>query len=173
MGEPKLIPPVKGGWGHRPSKGPLRKWAGTVVDTDTVTRHVAYLHGQTRWEVQCKLCKALRGVDKRQLEAAVAGKRKLPPCECQAVTFSAEAVRDQFRMTPDQLKVVIAVLAYEVAYGYGPLRLELEVHMKRSPEAGLLVKKGWLESKGVPGRLTGTPMAWKQLGQTKPKREAL
>jgi hypothetical protein len=142
-----------------------------------VTRKVQSANHTARWEVTCLKCGAKKQTDstliKRGLEGVTgAGIKQLGACKCPdgdaEIPLRHAAVVEHYGITPHELRMVIAVLAYERTHGgEAPTRLQVMTIVKNHPSVALLVRKGWLTSNGsVPMRVSSTAKARRELWVT-------
>lgn len=142
-----------------------KSYLNVEVKTFRVTRQLPTADSHNRWELKCGLCGDTKSARSFEIRCTLEGENRIPDCFCQSGRLSTEAVFSQFGLNPVQLKTAVAVLAHERVYGRGPLRLDVEELLKRDPQSGSLVKKGWLIATGHPNRLTVTAKARKLLGE--------
>jgi len=154
---------------------PVRKleyvnYAGGEVLGYRITRPLAAVDSHRRWELVCPKCEQKKPVNSSVLNALFDGRDdgRLRPCRCEVGGFRSAAVKDELGISAEQLSAMLWVLSHERAFGFGPLRLELEGKCSGTPDTAPLVRKGWLKGEGRPIRLTSTARARKALGVTIP-----
>lgn len=158
---------LAGTWGEHRKSQLKRDMTGVRTQGWQVTKRARDVTKSTCWELKCDLCGATRTAQTREIVGAVEGRSKLRECECITAIPTAEWADKHFDLEPMHYCYLVAVLAHERLYGFGPLRLDLEKLFKRVVDTSPLVKKGYLIAEGHPKRLSGTEKAWKKTGETK------
>lgn len=78
--------------------------------------------------------------------------------EQHATPGHATDTRRKLGISPAELRVVVAVMAHERAFGYGPTRAELKRFLGAAPKGYQLLAIGWLTSREI-GPIAGQTLA--------------